>query len=95
MPDRFVLDTSVYIRLIDAPQVVIKPRRLKDAGQVVLLGTHIQQEQLAADPDEQRRGRKLAAPGTVPAVPSGDHAAPSTVDEPVRSQSAREEPGSA
>jgi hypothetical protein len=50
-----MLDTNVFHRLEDRPDVVGRLQRLVDAGEVVLLSTHVQRDQLAAHPDWQAR----------------------------------------
>lgn len=52
---KFMLDSMVYDKIIAMPQMVDWLNQLSTDGKVVVLCTHIQQDELACIPDKQKR----------------------------------------
>ncbi|HUU19501.1 MAG TPA: hypothetical protein VMW72_20295 [Sedimentisphaerales bacterium] len=52
---KFMLDSMVYDKIVATPQMVDRLNQLSKDGKVVVLCTHIQQDELACISDKQKR----------------------------------------
>lgn len=52
---KFMLDSMVYDKIVAAPQMVERLNQLSKEGRVVVLCTHIQQDELACISDKRKR----------------------------------------
>lgn len=52
---KFMLDTNIFDAIIAEPGMVDRLNKLSEAGKVILLTTHIQEDELAAIPDPPKR----------------------------------------
>ncbi len=59
---RLMLDTMIYDKIVETPGMLELVLRLVDRGEVEILATHIQQDELANDPDERRRAEVAKIP---------------------------------
>ena len=67
-PERFMIDSMIFDKIIDEPTAAELVRRLATSGVLVLLATHVQIDEVARTSDEDRRNRLLAVP--VESVPT-------------------------
>ncbi len=64
LPMRLMLDSHVYDRVIATPGLPELIGRLHDAGKVVILRTHIQEDEIERTPDIVKRQRLQSIAGT-------------------------------
>ncbi|SIN14558.1 hypothetical protein [Micromonospora cremea] len=68
---RVVLDCNGVDPLVDLPGAFEVVKRAVESGELKLLGTHILEEELAATPDEERRGKLQRVLQLVQDTPTG------------------------
>ncbi len=59
---RLMLDTMIYDKVVDTPGMLELLQRLVDEGEVEILATHIQEDELAKIPDERKRAEVSKIP---------------------------------
>jgi predicted nucleic acid-binding protein len=62
VPDRYLIDTHIYDKIVDTPGALALVKQLVAAGRVSLLSTHVQADEIAATPDRERAGLLAAVP---------------------------------
>lgn len=59
---RLMLDTMIYDKVVDTPEMLELLLRLIDGGKVEIFATHIQEDELAKIPDERKRAEVAKIP---------------------------------
>lgn len=54
---KFMLDTQIYDLIMTIPDMVRRLNHLSEKGKVTILYTHIQEDELARIPDDQKRNK--------------------------------------
>jgi rRNA-processing protein FCF1 len=62
LTEQFLIDSDIHDRIIDVPGALDLVTKLVRNGTVRLLTTHVQADELARTPDEQRRAALMAVP---------------------------------
>ena len=57
-----MLDSNVFDKLVDDRDALALVRRLVESGEVVLLSTHVQADEIARTPDLERRALLMSIP---------------------------------
>ncbi len=60
-----MLDTMIYDKVVDTPGMLELLLRLVEEGEVEILATHIQEDELASIPDERKRAEVAKVPRQV------------------------------
>jgi hypothetical protein len=64
MPKLFLLDTHIYDEVVTVTGLVELLTRLRETGQVEILQTHIERDELSNNPNVEERDAGLAVPVT-------------------------------
>ena len=59
VPERFMLDSNIFDKLVDEPGAFELATRLVECGAVELLTTHVQADEIEATPNAERRRELL------------------------------------
>jgi rRNA-processing protein FCF1 len=62
LTEQFLIDSHIHDRIIDVPSALDLVTKLVRNGTIRLLTTHVQADELARTPDEQRRAALMAVP---------------------------------
>src|SRR5439155_11967237 len=63
--EQFLMDSNIFDKIVDTPGALQLVETLVADGKVELLVTHVQEDELARIPDEQRRQRVALVPRTI------------------------------
>jgi hypothetical protein len=61
---RFMLDSNIYDEIIATPGMTELLNELHQSGQIEIIKTHIQEDELEKIPDSDKRSRIMKVPGT-------------------------------
>jgi predicted nucleic acid-binding protein len=62
MPERYLIDSNIYDKLADDPEALALVEDLARRGVIVLLSTHIQEDEVARTPSSKRLAKLISVP---------------------------------
>jgi predicted nucleic acid-binding protein len=62
---RFMLDTMIFNHIVDDPAFAMVVRNAAHSGSITIVSTHIQEDQIADNPDDEKREAISRIPRTV------------------------------